>query len=180
MNSVHEPGSRTMSKKFDSGTILSQIGLKTGRVHRVHSLLAQQHARPRSQCPCRAPVSGACCAPAARALRAVAACPACLSLLPLACPVRAPIPLACLRVPAQCPRACCEPQRLPAPCRGPVTILQYNPCPASVTIHYSVSRHTSSSSQPLLQYSLYLAIQLPSFPKPLLACNPILFIAIYF
>ena len=37
MNSVHEPGSRTISQKPDSGKIPSQIGPKTGSVHRVHN-----------------------------------------------------------------------------------------------------------------------------------------------
>ena len=48
MNRVHE-----QCPKIDSGTVLSQTGSKTGRVHQVHSLLAQQHAQAAR--PCRAP-----------------------------------------------------------------------------------------------------------------------------
>ena len=33
MNCVHKPGSRTMSKKFDSGKYRVEPGQKTGRVH---------------------------------------------------------------------------------------------------------------------------------------------------
>ena len=77
MNSVHEPGSRTMSiQKSNFGKILSQTGPKTGRVHQVHSLgqAARPAPRPRAPCapavPCaRAPVLRM---PASRALARLA------------------------------------------------------------------------------------------------------------
>ena len=115
MNQVHE-----QCPKIDSGTVLSQTGSKTGRVHRVHSLLAQQHARLRAQRPCRSPAAQATCAPRAAAAaaclaRALACCRSPAARAPRSCLPASPArPRAVPALLLRAPLACCAPQGLPA------------------------------------------------------------------
>ena len=140
MNRVHE-----QCPKINSETVLSQTGPKTGRMHRVHS--HGQPVRPgKSPSAGAARTSRALAAPVvARPLSPRARAPgACTPARPAAyhaCPTRAPSP--CMRL-LRASRACCMPQRLPTPCHGPVTVLQYSPCPASVTIQSIVLRYKFS------------------------------------
>ena len=93
MNRVHE-----QCPKIDSGTLLSQTGSKTSRVHQVHSLLAQQHAQAAR--PCRNPRMRASRAPGLRAVST----PRQLPRAPHTCCRRRPAPAA-VQAPAPCARA---------------------------------------------------------------------------
>ena len=136
MNQVHE-----QCPKFDSGTVLSQTESKTGRVHQVHSLLAQQHA----QAARRAPRS---CAPHTCLPRAPRA-PAC-AVRQRPAPAR-PTPKRAQRLRAS---ACA--QRLPsAPTCTPSLYCDTNCLPRALftTIHQSVLQYSAHQPSTRSQYN---------------------------
>ena len=97
MNRVHE-----QCPKVDSGKIPSQIGSKTGRVHRVHSPRRAHTPSPRTQRPG--------CAPAAP-------CRACTPVLPAHARLR--LPAALRAVPHSSARAPYRPAHLSAHAPAP-------------------------------------------------------------
>ena len=183
MNSVHEPGSRTMSKKFDSGKYRVEPGQKQAEC--TEYTAQDQPARP-GRAPAaqpalpRAPRAPAACAPAARAHAAQApAAPTCAPRAPRACssPARlqrahSPSAQRLLRPAATCApharpaRAQPLAQHLPsahASCHNTAGVLRYtlpsSNCPSCcVTIQFlCIKTQPLSPLAFLLQYScLYL------------------------
>ena len=82
---------------------------------------------------------------------------------------------------ARAPCACCAPQRLLrasraqrpylASCRGLVTVLQYSPCPAAVTIQSIVLRYKFSPAS-LLQYNPAIQLLFSTIQTIVLQYNP--------
>ena len=111
MNSVHEPGSRTMSKKFDSGKYRVEPGQKQAECTEctAQGQLTRPGRAPRAQAARLAPRPRAC-RPASPAPRARACCSA-LPRAALACRTRCERlrPSACAPPAPRAPRARCAP-----------------------------------------------------------------------
>ena len=183
MNNVHEPGSRTMFKKFDLGKVSSQTGSKQAECTKC--IAHWPSCTPRLR-PGRAPR-----APSASAPHSPAALARLLTPLPRACSAsachaRPARPSACAPLPPACPAcACCAPGRVAAPSACPFCIateaypkltiqfvLQYKPAAHQIVLQYSFFSSQDASiaiDLTLLQYNF----------NPLL-CNKNQCIAIHF
>ena len=150
MNLVHE-----QCLKVDSGIVLSQTGSKTGRVHQVHSLLAQQQAQ----------AARPCCAPRLRVARAsrlrVARASRLLPRAPYACCRAGPaylLPRA-PRVPARAvhhrPAPCAPPPAPNALACAPSLYCDTNYLPHALftTIHQSVLQYSVHQPSTRSQYN---------------------------
>ena len=135
MNCVHEPGSRTMSKKFDSGKYRVEPGQKTGRVHspRPARAPAAPAARPASLQRARSPSAHASCHNTAGVVRYTlpsSHCPSCCVTIQFLCIKTQPLsPLAFL-LQYSCLYLCntnhCIATQKPIYQPSKTTILQYN------------------------------------------------------
>ena len=116
MNSVHEPGSRTMSKKFDSGKYRVEPGQKQAEC--TECIAQGQPAHPgRAQRPGHVPAAQSALP---RTLRARP------RLLPRAPRASLPCPRACCRTPAASLRPLAQHARAPSALRA-----RLQPAPAS-------------------------------------------------
>ena len=173
MNRVHE-----QCPKIDSGTVPSQTGQKTGKVHRMHS--PDQPARP-----CSAPIAPPACllSPAPRSHAPVPCVPAPrvparpLAQLPVA-PARVPH----ARLPRlRAPRVSCLTSRahapllraqLPASCRPVPWTPSQRPATLTASVTIQNLYRDTVSSQPLLFYiamhidALHSALQYNPASKP--------------
>ena len=161
MNSVHEPGSRTMSKKFDSGKYRVEPSQK--QVECTECTAQGQPARPgraRPALPAR-PLHPA----PARLQRACACLPRapCLSCATPATPSPAPYAR-----PAQRPCACLLAQQAPA--RAPTA----QPLLYRGLAGHCIAIQSSLALAPQSQYNFCIAIQIPSLTQlPLLQYTPV-------
>ena len=161
MNRVH-----AQCPKIDSGTVLSQTGSKTGRVHQVHSPQPSSTPKPRAQRPCNGPRVPLPRFHQRARLRARLSCRNALLLLRLAVSQR---PAPCRRPSSRAPHALVPtPQRLPArparqaslpnavswpdwPCRGPMS--RHSPTALLPQSRYKILYHD------ILPSSLHITIQ---------------------